>query len=157
MDKDKQTLEESHAALQSYPVPFWMYIYCEGTRFTKTKHVSSMEVARSKGLPELKHHLLPRTRGFNMALQGFKDKIGAIYDVELCVPSGSTAPTLKNIMCGRSCYGEILIRRIPVSSLPVESEEASVQWLHQLYQQKDKNFEVSAPVRQTMLGNDIID
>jgi hypothetical protein len=29
-----------------------------------------MKVAREKGLPELKHHLLPRTKGFQMLNQG---------------------------------------------------------------------------------------
>ena len=43
-----------------------MYLCCEGTRFTKEKHEASMKVAREKGLPELKHHLLPRTKAFTM-------------------------------------------------------------------------------------------
>lgn len=44
-------------------------LYCEGTRFTETKHRISMEVAESKGLPKLKYHLLPRTKGFTTAVQ----------------------------------------------------------------------------------------
>ncbi len=45
-------------------------MFCEGTRFTQTKHDASMKVAREKGLPELKHHLLPRTKGFSMLNRG---------------------------------------------------------------------------------------
>jgi lysophosphatidic acid acyltransferase/lysophosphatidylinositol acyltransferase len=33
-----------------------------------------MEVARQKGLPELKHHLLPRTKGFVHSVHGLKGK-----------------------------------------------------------------------------------
>lgn len=44
-------------------------LYCEGTRFTEKKHRVSMEVAASKGLPVLKYHLLPRTKGFTTAVQ----------------------------------------------------------------------------------------
>lgn len=44
-------------------------LYCEGTRFTETKHKISMEVADKKGLARLKYHLLPRTRGFTTAVQ----------------------------------------------------------------------------------------
>lgn len=33
------------------------------------KHRVSMEVAASKGLPPLKYHLLPRTKGFTTAVQ----------------------------------------------------------------------------------------
>ena len=43
---------------------------CEGTRFTEKKRLISMKVAQEKGLPELKHHLLPRTKGFILLIQG---------------------------------------------------------------------------------------
>ena len=49
---------------------FQLLLFCEGTRFTEDKRVASMEIARKKGLPELKHHLLPRTRGFVLSCQG---------------------------------------------------------------------------------------
>lgn len=140
-DSDKKTMEKSHAALQTYPSPFWMLLFCEGTRFTETKHQLSMEVARKKGLPELKHHLLPRPKGFCMALNGFKDKIDYIYDVTVCVPSGGTAPTLKNILYGRRCYAEMLVRRIPLSEVPMETDEATGHWLQGLYREKDNLFE----------------
>jgi lysophosphatidic acid acyltransferase/lysophosphatidylinositol acyltransferase len=47
---------------------------CEGTRFTERKRSESMKYAREKNLPELKHHILPRTRGLTMILQGAKGK-----------------------------------------------------------------------------------
>ena len=49
-------------------------LFCEGTRFTETKHAASMEVAKKKGLPLLKHHLLPRTKGFVHSVHGLKGK-----------------------------------------------------------------------------------
>ena len=51
-----------------------LLLFCEGTRFTETKRQASMAVARQKGLPELKHHLLPRTRGFVLTMNGVKGK-----------------------------------------------------------------------------------
>ena len=33
-----------------------------------------MKIAREKGLPELKHHLLPRTKGFTLLLQGAENR-----------------------------------------------------------------------------------
>ena len=47
---------------------------CEGTRFTDEKHAASMEIAKSKGLPLLKHHLLPRTKGFTLLTSITKNK-----------------------------------------------------------------------------------
>jgi lysophosphatidic acid acyltransferase/lysophosphatidylinositol acyltransferase len=43
---------------------------CEGTRFTEKKRLESMKYAQEKHLPELKYHILPRTRGFTLILQG---------------------------------------------------------------------------------------
>ena len=47
---------------------------CEGTRFTEAKRLESMKYAHEKGLPELKYHILPRTRGLSMILQGAQGK-----------------------------------------------------------------------------------
>ena len=44
-------------------------LFAEGTRFTPEKHEVSKEFARSRGLPILKHHLVPRTKGFNFILK----------------------------------------------------------------------------------------
>jgi hypothetical protein len=33
-----------------------------------------MKFAQEKGLPELQHHLLPRTKGFTLLLQGAEDR-----------------------------------------------------------------------------------
>jgi hypothetical protein len=33
-----------------------------------------MKIAREKGLPELKHHILPRTKGFTLLLQGAQNR-----------------------------------------------------------------------------------
>jgi hypothetical protein len=33
-----------------------------------------MKIAREKGIPELKHHILPRTKGFTLLLQGAENR-----------------------------------------------------------------------------------
>lgn len=33
-----------------------------------------MKIAKEKGLPELKHHILPRTKGFTLLLQGAENR-----------------------------------------------------------------------------------
>lgn len=48
-------------------------IHCEGTRFTEKKHQISMQVAQAKGLPSLKHHLLPRTKGFAVTVRSLRN------------------------------------------------------------------------------------
>jgi lysophosphatidic acid acyltransferase/lysophosphatidylinositol acyltransferase len=62
-----------------------LVLFPEGTRFTQTKYEESMKVAREKGLPELKRHLLPRTRGFIASIPYLREKVPAIYDVVVTV------------------------------------------------------------------------
>lgn len=55
------------------PCPLQFLIHCEGTRFTEKKHQISMQVAQAKGLPSLKHHLLPRTKGFAVTVRSLRN------------------------------------------------------------------------------------
>ena len=48
--------------LKDFPVPFWLALFVEGTRFTKTKLLAAQEFAASKGLPIPKNVLIPRTK-----------------------------------------------------------------------------------------------
>ena len=54
-------------------------MFCEGTRFTKAKHEAGMKIAREKGLPELKYHLLPRTKGFSVLAKGGTGRCISLY------------------------------------------------------------------------------
>lgn len=60
-----------------------MLLYAEGTRFTKEKYEASVEFAKKRGLPELKEHLLPRTKGFSIGLPHFRNNLPAVYNVQL--------------------------------------------------------------------------
>jgi len=51
-----------------------MLITCEGARFTETRRLNSMKIAREKKLPELKYHILPRTNGLTMIMKSAKGK-----------------------------------------------------------------------------------
>lgn len=48
-------------------------VFAEGTRYTKEKHEANLIYARENGLPELKHLLLPRTKGFTFLMKQLKD------------------------------------------------------------------------------------
>ena len=56
-------LEYFRVCIYIYHLP-QLCLFAEGTRFTEEKHAQSVEFARSRGLPILKHHLFPRTKGF---------------------------------------------------------------------------------------------
>ncbi|KAM6997339.1 1-acyl-sn-glycerol-3-phosphate acyltransferase delta [Tautogolabrus adspersus] len=134
-EEDRRTVAQSLQNLRDYPEKFWFLLYCEGTRFTQKKHLISMQVAESKGLPKLKHHLLPRTKGFWVTVQNLRGTAAAVYDSTLNFRD-KEAPTLLDILNGKKFHADLYVRRIPLESIP-EDEAECAAWLHKLYQEKD--------------------
>ena len=66
--KDQVVLDDCLGALMDYPDPVWILLFPEGTRFTKDKYLASKKFAESRNLPVLKHHLVPRTKGFSYTI-----------------------------------------------------------------------------------------
>ncbi|KAJ7420030.1 hypothetical protein WISP_50426 [Willisornis vidua] len=134
-EEDRDTVIEGLKRLSDYPEYMWFLLYCEGTRFTETKHRISMEVAESKGLPKLKYHLLPRTKGFTTAVQCLRGTVSAVYDVTLNF-RGNKNPSLLGILYGKKYEADMCVRRFPLEDIPQDEKEAA-NWLHKLYQEKD--------------------
>jgi len=63
--KDKDNLAYKINQLLDYPSPVWILLFPEGTRFSQEKFAASQKFAAARGLPELQHHLIPRTKGFS--------------------------------------------------------------------------------------------
>lgn len=135
-EEDRRTVLQSLEHLRDYPENFWFLLYCEGTRFTEKKHRISMEVAEKKGLPKLKYHLLPRTKGFCVTVQQLRGKVTAVYDSTLNFRNNE-APTLLDLLNGKKYHADLYVRRIPLTSIP-EDEAECAAWLHKLYQEKDE-------------------
>ncbi|XP_061914330.1 1-acyl-sn-glycerol-3-phosphate acyltransferase delta isoform X2 [Entelurus aequoreus] len=134
-EDDRKTVAQSLQNLRDYPEKYWFLLYCEGTRFTPKKHQNSMQVAESKGLPKLKYHLLPRTKGFWITVQNLRGTVAAVYDSTLNFRNNET-PTLRDILSGKKYHADLYVRRIPLELIP-EDESECADWLHKLYQEKD--------------------
>ncbi|XP_068127137.1 1-acyl-sn-glycerol-3-phosphate acyltransferase gamma [Hyperolius riggenbachi] len=134
-EEDRDTVIQGLQDLRDYPEYMWFLLYCEGTRFTETKHKISMEVADKKGLARLKHHLLPRTRGFTTAVQCLRGTVSAVYDVTLNFREKKN-PSLLGILYGKKYEADMCVRRFPLEEIPEDEKEAA-SWLHKLYQEKD--------------------
>ena len=134
--QDQSTLDKCLVDLQDYPSPVWILLFPEGTRYTKQKYEASRQFAEKKNLPLLKHHLVPRTKGFTYTLSRLDpDKIGVIYDVTLGCDT-QVAPTLTNVLLGRQTTAHLYIRRLNISEVP-RDEAGAAEWLSQLYVEKD--------------------
>lgn len=55
-------LQSGLQRLKDFPRPFWVALFVEGTRFTKTKLLAAQEFASSQGLPIPRNVLIPRTK-----------------------------------------------------------------------------------------------
>ncbi|XP_018577240.1 1-acyl-sn-glycerol-3-phosphate acyltransferase delta isoform X2 [Anoplophora glabripennis] len=137
-DKDKEIINKQIIELAEHPDPIWLLLFPEGTRFTPKKHEASLEFARKNNLPELKHHLLPRTRGFIASLPSMKGKVPAIYDIELAFKENAPSkPTITNMLFGKPLEAHIYMRRIPMEDLP-KTEVEQETFLRDMFIRKDK-------------------
>ena len=64
-----------------------------------------------------------------------------IFSFNILHRKRGAAPVFKSLILGRPIMAEILIERIPMNSIPKDSEEAS-QWLHENYLHKVHNLNV---------------
>ncbi|XP_064405458.1 1-acyl-sn-glycerol-3-phosphate acyltransferase gamma-like [Halichondria panicea] len=135
-NKDEKRLAQSCKNLSDYPVNMLLCLFAEGTRFTPEKHKASMEFARSRGLPVLKHHLTPRTKGFNFIMNHMEGVFPCIYDVTICYRNNQE-PTLMGVVNAEPCSADMMVRRYPITDIDTSSEEAMSQWLINLFKDKD--------------------
>ncbi|XP_028048896.1 1-acyl-sn-glycerol-3-phosphate acyltransferase gamma isoform X2 [Monomorium pharaonis] len=140
-EKDKEKIKSQIKELVEYPDTMWLLLYPEGTRFTSKKLEASQKFAIEKGLPVLKYHLTPRTKGFTASIPHIRGKATAIYDIQIAFkPSDPVKPTMKNLLLGKPLEGHMYAKRISVEEVP-EGDEAAAEWLQKLYQQKDRMAE----------------
>lgn len=137
-EKDKSIIEKQISNLCDYPDSVLLHVFAEGTRYTKAKHEASLEFAQKSGLPQLKHLLIPRTKGFVLCIEKVRGKFDAIYCATMVFDTKQgAAPVFKSLVLGRPVVAKVLVERIPLEAVPEDPEEAS-KWLHQNYVHKDQ-------------------
>nr|CAD7576592.1 unnamed protein product [Timema californicum] len=136
-EKDKEIIGRQIRELVDYPDSMWLLLMAEGTRFTHEKHEASKIFAREKGLPQLNHHLVPRTKGFTSSIPYLRGKPAAVYDIQVAFKKSDEEPTVMRMLLGLPVEAHLYVERIPLEQIP-EEEEACARWLHELYQKKDR-------------------
>ncbi|XP_065359975.1 1-acyl-sn-glycerol-3-phosphate acyltransferase delta-like [Calliphora vicina] len=137
-DKDKEIISRQLKEVFAYPDPTWLLLNAEGTRFTPKKHEASVKFAEERGMPVLKHHLIPRTKGFTASLESLRGRCPAIYDINLVFKKDAVnPPTISTLLNGKPVEGYMLVRRIPLDNVPADEAKAA-EWLQNLFREKDK-------------------
>ncbi|AES67682.1 1-acyl-sn-glycerol-3-phosphate acyltransferase-like protein [Medicago truncatula] len=125
--KDESSLKSGFKLLEHKPVPFWVALFVEGTRFTHTKLLAAQEFAISRGIPVPKNVLIPRTKGF----------VTAVKETRKYIP---TSPTLLRIFKGIPSKVKVQIKRHEIEELP-ETEDGIAQWCKDAFVAKDALLE----------------
>jgi len=132
-EKDQSTVKAKISSMEQQPLPTWLFLFPEGTRLSSAKLKASQEFAVSRGLPQLQHHLVPRTKGFCLVASSMK---GGLLDLTF-VPGKNSAPqTLLSLLSGQQVDTRVIVREFDLDEVPKEQEEASA-WLHRLWLEKD--------------------
>ncbi|XP_009618579.1 1-acyl-sn-glycerol-3-phosphate acyltransferase 2 [Nicotiana tomentosiformis] len=135
--KDERTLKSGLQRLSDYPLPFWLALFVEGTRFTQAKLLAAQEYATSAGLPVPRNVLIPRTKGFVTAVSHMRSFVPAIYDATICIPKSSPAPTMLRLFKGQPSVVHVHLKRHEMKDMP-ENDEAIAQWCRDIFVAKDK-------------------
>lgn len=135
--RDESNLKSALQRLIDYPLPFWLALFVEGTRFTEKKLLAAQEYAKSSGLPVPKNVLIPRTKGFVTSVSHMRSFVPAIYDVTVAIPKSSPAPTMLRLFKGQSSTVHVHLKRHLMKDLP-ESDDDIAQWCRDIFIAKDQ-------------------
>ncbi|CAF3575005.1 unnamed protein product [Rotaria sp. Silwood1] len=147
---DLERVEKGIRQIKSNGLPVWLVIFPEGTRFNPVKNQDiierSRQFAKQKGVPPFDHVLYPRTGATVAAINVLKDKFDAVYDVTIMY--SQTYDKNRQIRTGAASMAEFLqgqtkelhihVKRIPIDSIPSETNEQISNWLYQRFIIKDK-------------------
>ena len=118
-----------------------LLIFPEGTRYSLEKAISSNNFSKSKGYPQYKNVLLPKTKGSYLIFKTMLENknIDAIYDLTINfdgIEKYTKHNTLSLIFKNDIKSVHIHCRRISLLHIP-RNEDGFRQWMHQLFIGKD--------------------
>ncbi|KAG9136283.1 hypothetical protein Leryth_003866 [Lithospermum erythrorhizon] len=138
--KDQDRLKTGLDGLNGFPLPFWLALFVEGTRFTPEKLLAAQEYAQSAGLPIPRNVLIPRTKGFVTTITHLRSFVPAIYNMTLAIPKDEPRPTLLRLLRGRSSTVHLHLQRHLMNELP-ETETGIAKWCKDAFVEKDDLLE----------------
>eukprot|EP01060_Flectonema_neradi_P006152 TRINITY_DN1411_c0_g1_i1.p1 TRINITY_DN1411_c0_g1~~TRINITY_DN1411_c0_g1_i1.p1 ORF type:complete len:389 (+),score=57.66 TRINITY_DN1411_c0_g1_i1:45-1169(+) len=144
-NKDKTTLAKTFNTLNDYPssLPFWIALFCEGTRQTPKKLAESQQWCRDNNKPVLKNLLWPRTKGFVSTVQGLPDKLDAVYMFAINLPDKEKEASFANFLGAKESSVSLQIRRWGKDELPSD-EEGLKEFCTNVYMKLDEDISTAA-------------
>lgn len=126
-NRDEKVLRKLFTLYKASESPVQVWIFPEGTRFSARKLQASQAYAASKGYPVWKHVMLPKHRGFSLAVASLEGCIAAVHEVTLSYAGWRRpSPGLWDIVTtdggARDYVMHVNLRRVPISVVPRDEE-----------------------------------
>ncbi len=136
--KDSNSIAATFARLRNGKLPTWLMIFPEGTRATPEKLAASQVYAASKGLPPLKHLLVPRSKGVHASLLGLSGSLTAVYDVT--IQYEGKVPTAIEYFTVGGFTSHVHMRRFDIKEVPTRERDLNT-WMLKVFQEKDQRMD----------------
>lgn len=147
--EDKVGLASHMQRLNRKELPMWLMMFPEGTNLASCTREKSRQWAKSKGITDGKHVLLPRSTGLQFMLQSLRGSVDYVYDCTIAyegVARGTYAQDIFTI--STSYFGgrppksvNMYWRRFRVSNIPLDDDKKFEFWLRSRWMEKDKFIE----------------
>lgn len=132
--------------------PMWLIIFPEGTNLSATMKAKSAAWAKKQGIDDMKHQLLPRTKGLQLCLHKLAKTTEYLYDCTIAyegIPPGAYGQdifTLKSSMFEGKPPKSVNMhfRRFRVSAIPYTNDQAFEVWSRNRWREKDYLLEYFA-------------
>lgn len=138
--KDETVLKNLFNAYERSGLPVQTWLYPEGTRKTAKKLADSQNHARESGYPVWNHVMLPRHRGFVLAVNSQKGAVRVIHEMTLAYEGWpNAAPTFWDLLMTDPSKKHVMhlnCQRTPISALPTDDEEKKT-WLMDAFARKE--------------------
>ncbi|KAL4576902.1 hypothetical protein LXL04_013003 [Taraxacum kok-saghyz] len=139
--KDENILMEGFENLRDFPMPFWVAVFVEGTRFTQAKLLAAQEYAIATKLPIPRHVLIPKTKGFVTAVNHLRSFVPAIYNCTVAIPKDEPLPTILRMFRGKSSTVHVHVKRHSICELP-DADADIRRWCRDVFLEKDAQLEL---------------
>lgn len=133
---DKALLYRWARFMKTHNVPMWLIMYPEGSRFTEQKYAESVDFCKSRGIPPLNQLLYPRSKGFSLIFNEYRDYLTSLIDITIKYvdTDGQGVPTLFRFMLLQpKGYFRVYIKSYKFSE--IENPE---KFLIELWEKKSK-------------------
>ncbi|QIW96079.1 hypothetical protein AMS68_001597 [Peltaster fructicola] len=165
-ETDQSVFRQALSHLCSPRDPMWLLIFPEGTNLSAFTREQSAKWAKKSNIKDMKHQLLPRSKGLQFCLQELQTSTNWLYDCTIAyegVPEGSYGQdiyTLHSSFLGGKPPKAVNMhwRRFRISEIPLDNVDAFARWLNNRWREKDYLLEYFAqhkrfpagPVSQTL-------